>query len=158
MTHKHSLSPFQIVKKQEDPSSPYTSVIGDFNQDGLTVFDRSAMTHWKPVMLISAAHVRLFAYLLFYRNLDQEWVAYARGFAEQECLDRYELKLKLGSAAKDNKATEFTFSGRILAHDVSEKEVIASGNYLSLKDAHVQKLCSGKTLFEYDVEIVERKK
>ena len=57
---------FQIVKMNET-SGLYGSVIGDFNQDDATVFGRGAMTHWKPVLLVSSAHMRLFAYLVIYR-------------------------------------------------------------------------------------------
>lgn len=36
----------QIVKSRQD-NQPFTSVIGDFNAENLTVFGRTAMTHWK---------------------------------------------------------------------------------------------------------------
>ena len=42
----------QIVKL--DPvKNVFSNVIGDFNADNVTVFGRNAMTHWKPVMLVS---------------------------------------------------------------------------------------------------------
>jgi hypothetical protein len=56
----------QIVKCKED-NKPFSSVIGDFNAEGMTVFGRKAMTHWKPVLFISKQIIRLFAYLVSYR-------------------------------------------------------------------------------------------
>lgn len=54
----------QIIKKED---CKYSSVIGDFNSSDMTVFDRSAVTYWKPALLVSGDHMRLFAYLVIYR-------------------------------------------------------------------------------------------
>ena len=42
----------QIVKLDHSRNL-FTNVIGDFNAENVTVFGRRAMTHWKPVMLVS---------------------------------------------------------------------------------------------------------
>lgn len=51
----------------DEVSGKYDSVVRDFNVANKTVFGRSAMTHWKPVLLVSTQHMRLFAYLIIFR-------------------------------------------------------------------------------------------
>ena len=58
---------FQIVKMKEN-NGLYDSFISDYiNQNELTVFERRTRIQWIPVLLVSKAHMRLFAYLIFYR-------------------------------------------------------------------------------------------
>lgn len=173
------------MKSRED-NKPFVSVIGDFNAEGMTVFGRKAMTHWKPVLLISRQIIRLFAYLVMYRDEAGNWIIYLRSYASDEALAKMQVtvtvrkptiftnskansdtKINIDGSNDDEARTNgellqfkedstFSFTARILNQDVSEQEVIDSGNYLCLKDSQVRKFCIDRTLFEYSVEVGER--
>jgi len=97
----------QIVKSRED-DRPFASVIGDFNTANMTAFGRRAMTHWKPVLLISRQCIRLFAYLVMYRDESGNWIVYLRSYASQEGLDRLSttIVIRRPSSAEAFKAPE----------------------------------------------------
>lgn len=162
----------QIVKSKED-NKPFVSVIGDFNSEGITVFGRNAMTHWKPVLLISRQYIRLFAYLVMYRDERGNWIIYLRSFASDAALDMLEADVKISKPSKARFADEmktgtnftdqnnkdnnncYTFTGRIMPQKYTEQQVIDTGNYLCLKDSQIKKLGIGRTLFEYSVNFKE---
>jgi len=173
----------QIVKCREN-GVPFVSVIGDFNVSGMTVFGRKAMTHWKPVLLISREFIRLFVYLVIYRDEAGNWIIYARSFASDEGLEKIWVTITVNAVdaknnpegkeedakekpegrqeadiALDDKQKEeemFSFTGRILNQRVTEQEVIDSGNFLCLKDSQVKKMTVDRTLLQYTVRISER--
>ena len=147
---------FQILK-----SSPmtYKSVIGDFNTAEQTVFHRTGITtHWKPVMLVSSEHIRLFAYLLMYRDGEGRWALYVRSFADREFLKDWESHITVRPAGEAKAATpSWSFAGPVVAHDAMEAEVHRAGNFLRLTDDQVKLLTDGKTLFHYEVELRRRR-
>jgi hypothetical protein len=164
------------VKNRED-NKPFVSVIGDFNVEGMTVFGRRAVTHWKPVLLVSRQIIRLFIYAVMYRDETGNWIVYLRSFASDDALAKLQATVvarrpkapankgnskamldhsyDAGSVEHDEDL-KFSFTGGILNQRATEQEVIESGNYLCLKDSQVRKLCVDKTLFEYSIEIKER--
>jgi len=169
----------QILKSREN-GVPFVSVIGDFNAEGMTVFGRAAMTHWKPILLISREIIRLFAYLVIYRDETGNWILYVRSFASDESLEKLQASVTVsaveakekteekeqkdialddkqeGDVNADGKEGIFSFTGRILNQRVTEQEVIDSGNYLCLKDSQVKKMTVDRTLLQYAVVVSER--
>ncbi len=192
---------FQIVKMDET-SGKYGSVIGDFNQADATVFGRGAMTHWKPVLLVSGAHMRLFAYLVICRDFRGEWSVSARSYCGGELLKNVRIKVTLkrpseerarkeaakwskinssnsGSSGSEQRQEEresssssgtkleeiedkgeeddasYTYVGKLVSHDLGDKEAADMGEALVLRDCHVKRLRRDKTIFQYSAEIYE---
>ncbi len=81
-------------------------MIGDFNQGDVTVFGRGAMTHWKPVLLVSSAHMRLFAYLVIFRDFKGEWMVSARSYCGKGLLENIRVRVTLKKPTKERARME----------------------------------------------------
>ena len=160
---------FQIIKIKGN--GEFMSVIGDFNDKEQTVFSRTTLTHWKPVLLVSQEHIRIFAYLTAYRDGKGEWFLSVRSFSAPSVLSKWGVQIHLRQPS--NKKVEntedaappesdpfegVTFVGQILSHELSDKQVFESGQYLRLNDHQVKNLVKDRTLFEYSVKLLPKKK
>jgi len=105
---------FQIIKLSDDGNGGdvYSGVIGDFAcGHGCTLASgqahpssvfcrRNAITNWKPVLLVSQQHVKLFAYLIFKRLADGEWTVEARAYAPEEAREEYRVSFKQSTTVR----------------------------------------------------------
>ncbi len=81
-------------------------MIGDFNQGDVTVFGRSTMTHWKPILLVSSTHMRLFAYLVIFRDFKGEWMVSARSYCGKGLLENIRVRVTLKKPSKERARME----------------------------------------------------
>ena len=145
-------------------SQTFSSIIGDFGE-GPSVFTRTQIhTHWKPVLLISNDLVKFFIYLILYRSQNGDWFVYLRSFSGQSVRKYFKASITLRSPTPKKEVTNleeggvvYKWEGDILAHNITESEMMHSGIYLRLSDRQIKTLQRGKTLFEYSVELKFRK-
>jgi len=157
-------------KKGETPEEAWcSSIIGDFSggesseAGKQTVFGRHVPTHWKAVLLVDAANVRLFPYLIVHRDAKGNWILSVRAHAGEDVRKSYKAFLKVTSvSARMNEKVSpedhegWGFCGSPLAPDASESAVTDSGSFLLLSDAQVKRLKEGASLFRYWVRLVPK--
>lgn len=168
----------QIIKCKED-NKPFINNIGDFVDETTTVFNKKTITHWKPVLLISRQHIRLFAYIIMQRSEQGNWMIFVSSYAPMEILDKHQATITIRKPKEENlenkvqmeiverinnlhinketKDTTFIYTGKILPEGLTKEQVQMTGNYLSVTDEQVKKLCEGRIIFEYAVTIEEIK-
>ncbi len=76
-------------------TAPFKSFIGDFSQADLTVFNRTLVTHWKPVMMVNRAVVQYLLYMTIQRTKDGEWYLQVRTFSPDSMIDRIKVRLEV---------------------------------------------------------------
>lgn len=144
------------VVKEKGRDRAFTSTIGDFNQENMSVFDRPNVTHWKPVLLISPDTFKYFIYLIIYRDQQGFWNISARSYSHPDIVKCLEIEICLKkSGPKEIEPTDksLTFVGAVQPSSASEKDVFASGEYFILKDAQVRRFSHDKTILEYTVKL-----
>jgi len=172
---KEKLSLLQIVKNRVD-NKPFVSVIGDFTDTSLTVFGREKKTEWKPVLFMSRQVIRLFAYLVVYREDANNWILSIRSYASEEGLRQVKARLIVRKPALTGRAKivkvctnllehgictsnslsspTYSMTTDILSNKLSESEVLATSSFLRLTDSQVKGLTVDRTLFEYSVDFM----
>ena len=59
-------------------------------------------------------------------------------------------------ATKDEQ--KFSYEGAVISSNVSDKEMLEEGKYLLLTDAQLKLLKTESTIFEYDVEVIVKRR
>ena len=131
----------------------YSSTIGDFEENDKSALGKTTVTHWKPVLLLSDPHLRLLGHLVILREPNGNWSIYAQALAGNEYLEKFQYTLTVRAADGNHTQLSWSHKGKFLSHEIDNKR--ETGDYLTLGDFQVQKMCKDKTLFKYEVIITE---
>jgi len=163
---KHAVDRKCICLLKADDDGCYTWYVNDSKSTSL--FDTEQSHIWKPILLVSKAHMRLFAFIVFRRDPDGLWAIEARSHIGEKLLENLRIKLEMFSgppsgsspdmrseeqkALEAHRAKELSFSvqGKFVPHDNPEKDML-----VLLSDALVQPLMQHNTVFHYRVTISE---
>jgi hypothetical protein len=180
--HVRELKCIQILHIDDAPNSSFRSFIGDFSDKNITVFNRSVVTHWKPIMLVSRAVVQYLLYLTIQRSPAGDWYLQIRSFSPDSVIDRIRVEMSVfntGRAASlialnNTSKTEssnsnenikningsihkYTYEGGVVSHTLMNEDVIAAGKFLILKDAQMKLIRTDNAIFEYSIKIYIRR-
>ena len=148
---------FQIIRTN-DPSNLFKSFIGDFSDPNTTVFNRNQVTHWKPVMMVSEAVVKYLIYMTIQRKAGGLWYIQFRSFSSSSVIPRFTVKLQVYKSEATKDEQKFSYEGAVISSNVSDKEMLEEGKYLLLTDAQLKLLKTESTIFEYDVEVIVKRR
>lgn len=157
LVHVKDTKCLQLLR-QLNTEEPFHSTIGDFQEPGLTVFDRSvAATHWKPVLFLSQPAARFFLYGLIERDTKGVWTFMVRSLCHKEFCDNIYVDVTIKPAADNqNDHVRFSFKTNVVPATESPEEVVKSGRYIKLVDDQVKLLSGPNALFQYTVSISGR--
>ncbi|XP_040564294.1 uncharacterized protein [Lepeophtheirus salmonis] len=136
------------VLKTNTPTNQFSSSICDFPAAN-SVFNRTANTFWKPVLLFSPLTVRFFIYITISRDQNGVWRLCAKSYAPHSIIEALSIEIHVTPIYEIDKS--YTFRGKIESHNVSNKNL--SGNYLLLFDDQVKSLSKGNKLFQYSIKV-----
>ena len=148
---------FQVLLTH-DPSNLFKSFIGDFSDPNTTVFNRNQVTHWKPVMMVSEAVVKYLIYMTIQRKASGLWYIQFRSFSSSSVIPRFTVKLQVYKSEATKDEQKFSYEGAVISSNVSDKEMLEEGKYLLLTDAQLKLLKTESTIFEYDVEVIVKRR
>ena len=81
------------ILRSDNVNVPFKSFIGDFSEVDMTVFNRTQVTHWKPILLVSRTVVQYLLYLTIQRSATGCWYIHVRSFSPESLLKRITVKL-----------------------------------------------------------------
>lgn len=157
-------------------NSQFASFVQNFSPElRISVFDRSVCTHWKPVLLVSRHVVQYLIYLTIRRSAKGDWYLQVRSFSPRPMIDRIRVQVNVFKSSIDRgnsiashtapscpdtdkntnnqHAASYTYNGPVMSDSLAEDEILASGNYLLLRDAQIKPLGRGSAIFEYSVRV-----
>ena len=153
IVHVKKAACIQILRSNE-ADAPFRSYIGDFSDPKMTVFNRTQMTHWKPILLISKAVYQLLIYLTVMRTSLGQWQFFIRSFSPPSVLKAITVKLEVFKAGDDDAGQRFTYQGPVISNNLTNHEAAASGKLLQLTDAQLRLLKTDQTIFDYQVSVL----
>lgn len=140
----------------------------------ITIFGQHSTADWPPVFLLNTRFVGYLPYLNIQRLSNGSWMAYVRAFipnvftADMPRLAHVEIKMFVPSDRNKDAGSSvlpgekkregqmrpvYMFRGHAVSSTLSVEQVIASGQYLCVRDDQVKKLAVGNLLFEYEVRM-----
>jgi hypothetical protein len=156
-------------ENDEIPDSPFRSLVSDFSsQMGISVFDRSLTTYWKPIMLVSRCLVQYMLYLTIERSAEGHWYFVVRSFSPKSVINRIRVRLVVfhsGDPPTDNgtggndsdsgitESIKYLYEGGVVSHKLTYEEVLTSGRYLLIRDGQLKQLVTGSAIFEYSLQV-----
>ena len=146
-------------KKVENPqiktASIFKSNLGDFPKEAVSVFERSNVTNWKPVILLAKDILKVWCYVLVERNSSGIWTFMLYSMLPKDNVDGINAKITIGS---NTNTRHYTFETKPLSFETTKDEAIKMGRYMYLQDIQVKPLViendKSNTLFNYSVEIL----
>jgi len=152
IVHVKDAACIQILRS-DNVNEPFKSFIGDFSQADLTVFNRTQITHWKPVLLVSRTVVQYLLYLTIQRSATGVWFIHVRSFSPESLLQRITVRLELFKSGEENSSQKYIYEGGANSNKLSNDEAMAAGKFLILNDAQLKLLKTEQTIFEYKVSV-----
>ena len=152
IVHVKDAACIQILRS-DNVNEPFKSFIGDFSQADLTVFNRTQVTHWKPVLLVSRTVVQYLLYLTIQRSATGLWYIHVRSFSPESLLQRITVRLELFKSGEENSSQKYIYEGGANSNKLSNDEALAAGKFLVLTDAQLKLLKTEQTIFEYKVSV-----
>jgi len=152
IVHVKDAACIQILRC-DNVNEPFKSFIGDFSQADMTVFNRTQVTHWKPVLLVSRTVVQYLLYLTIQRSAAGLWYIHVRTFSPESLLHRITVKLELFKSGEENPGHKYIYEGGANSNKLSNEEAMATGKFLILTDAQMKLLKTEQTIFEYKVSV-----
>ena len=153
IVHVKDAACIQILRS-DNVNEPFKSFIGDFSQADMTVFNRTQVTHWKPVLLVSRTVVQYLLYLTIQRSATGYWYIHVRSFSPESLLQRITVRLELFKSGEENSSQKYIYEGGANSNKLSNDEAMAAGKYLVLTDAQLKLLKTEQTIFEYKVSVL----
>ena len=152
IVHVKDAACIQILRS-DNVNEPFKSFIGDFSQADMTVFNRTQVTHWKPVLLVSRTVVQYLLYLTIQRSATGYWYIHVRSFSPESLLQRITVRLELFKSGEESSSQKYIYEGGANSNKLSNDEALAAGKFLVLTDAQLKLLKTEQTIFEYKVSV-----
>ena len=144
----------QVLRSNEGEEE-FRSSIGDFSDKTMTVFNRTATTHWRPVLLMSERHIGKMIYLTVQRYSTGHWVIAARSLSSDSRIGKLRVQIDLHQA-ENLKDHRLTYTGEINSYQMTNQEIFNGGKMLLLSDSQLSLLCTENSIFHYVVKILDR--
>jgi len=138
-----------------------------------SIFATTGLSEWRPSVMVSRDkdYGKLLPYLTTYRDNEQNWFLFVRAFGGPTLRSRWRVRItvrkpSVGSQNASANAPdcptappyfgpEWSFRGELNGHEQTDEEIRAGSNLLRLNDDMVRKLCVGRRLLDYFVELEE---
>ena len=150
--HNRETNCFYQLVHVRDNGSLFTGNIRDFTESGQSVFDRKLITHWQPTMLVSPAWQEYSFHLTVHRSAKGLWYIMVRSLLPGFKLRLIQVRLVLYNSDEEIHQGH-TYDGKVIPSILSDEEIVASGNFMMLRDSQIKRLSTNDIISRYKINI-----
>ena len=154
MIHNRDTNCIKRLLNNIGNKSMFSGFIGDFREAGESVFDRKVITHWRPTLLISPTWAEYLIYLTVQRTSRGLWYLMVRSIHSDFMLKRLRVSLEVYKS-EEEKAQRHTYEGPVISSKLSDEEIVATGNFMMLRDTQVKQFIAKETIFRYKITVTK---
>ena len=151
MEHNMETNCIQQLNNYFGTSSMFKGFVGDCRKVGMSVFDRSFITHYKPTLLVSPTWSEYLLYLMIKRSSHGLWYLLVRSIQPDFVVKQLRVELEVYKSEEEDQ--RHTYEGEVISSKLSDEEIMITGNFMLLTDSQIKRFISSETIFRYNITI-----